>query len=94
MIIHKTISVGFAHFPFIYDDIRRVNWAHVVSLADSALYIAKNNGRNLTVGIESGPQELDIDFKEIVSDIKMGIEKEYLKLTSVKKNLTISQHKT
>jgi len=92
--IHKTISVGFAHFPFIPNDIENVNWSHVVSLADSALYIAKNNGRNLSVGIENGEKPLDIDFKEIVSNIKMGIENKYLDVVSLKKNLHISQHKT
>jgi len=94
--INKTVSVGFAHFPFVPNDIERVSWSQVVSLADSALYIAKNSGRNLTVGIECGNREMekDIDFKEIVSDIKMGIEKDHLKLISAKNNLKISQHKT
>lgn len=94
MIIRKTVSVGFAHFPFIPGDIKHANWHHVVSLADSALYIAKNSGRNVSVGIEWDDRELDIDFKEIVSDIKMGIEKKYLKLTSIEDDLTVLQHKT
>lgn len=92
--IRKTVSVGFAHFPFIPGDIKQANWHHVVSLADSALYIAKNSGRNVSVGIEWGERKLDIDFKQIVSDIKMGIEKKYLKLTSMENDLTILQHKT
>jgi diguanylate cyclase (GGDEF)-like protein len=94
--LRKTISVGFAHFPFIPDEISRVNWQHVVSLADSALYIAKNSGRNLSIGIEYGEKELDIDFKEVVSNIKMGVEKNYLKLVSVKNNnnLNLAQHKS
>lgn len=97
--IQRTVSVGFAHFPFIPNNTRQVTWPHVVSLADSALYIAKNNGRNLSVGIESGKNikritESDMNFKEIVSNIKMGIKKKILKLICNQDNLIISQHKT
>ncbi|MGD2085238.1 MAG: diguanylate cyclase [Candidatus Aminicenantes bacterium] len=96
--IQRTVSVGFAHFPFIPNNTRQVTWPHVVSLADSALYIAKNNGRDLSVGIECGKNikritESDMNFKEVVSNIKMGTKKRILKLVSHQDNLTISQHK-
>ncbi|MCP5051266.1 MAG: diguanylate cyclase [bacterium] len=94
--INKTVSVGFAHFPFIPNDIESVNWTHVVSLADSALYIAKNNGRNQSVGIEWGQQAIQqgIDFKDIVSNINKGVDQKYLKLIARKDHLEISQHKS
>ena len=97
--IQRTISVGFAHFPFILNNTRQVTWPQVVSLADSALYIAKNNGRNLSVGIQCGENikritESNMDFKEIVSNIKMGTKKKILKLICNQDNLIISQHKT
>jgi diguanylate cyclase (GGDEF)-like protein len=92
--INKTVSIGFAHFPFIANDIKTVTWNQVISLADSALYIAKNNGRNLTVGIKTGEKPLDIDSKEIISDIKMGKEKNYIELVSAKKNFKIPQPKS
>ena len=94
-ILRKTVSVGFAHFPFFQDDVEHVKWPHVVSLADSGLYIAKNNGRNLSVGIQCGEQalEVDRDFKDIVANIKMGVRKKYLEIVSTKTNLAISQHK-
>jgi diguanylate cyclase (GGDEF)-like protein len=91
--IKKTISVGFAHFPFIPNDTQSVNWSQVVSLADNALYIAKKNGRNLTVGIEHGEKKLDVPFKDVVSNIKMGFEKKYLKLNCTRSNLCVCQHK-
>jgi len=92
--IRKTVSVGFAHFPFIKNNTANVNWTQVVSLADSALFIAKNNGRNMSVGLEWGARKLDIDFKEIVSNVKMGIEKKYLKIISPNKDkLKVAQHK-
>jgi diguanylate cyclase (GGDEF)-like protein len=94
--IQKTVSVGFAHFPFIPNDIKTINWSHVVSLADSALYISKNNGRNMSTGLEFGGNKIKpgTDGKEIVSDIKNAIEKNYLKLVAYRKKLEISQHKT
>jgi diguanylate cyclase (GGDEF)-like protein len=92
--LQKTVSVGFTPFPLIPDDIRRANWSHVLSLADSALYIAKNSGRNVSVGIECGKRPLDIDFKKIVADIKMGIDQDYLEIISGKEysELKIVQH--
>ncbi|HLP44460.1 MAG TPA: diguanylate cyclase, partial [Candidatus Kapabacteria bacterium] len=92
--INKTVSIGFAHFPFINNDIQTFHWTQVISLADGALYIAKNNGRNLTVGLKSGQRPLDIDAKEIISNIKMGIDKNYIELVSSKKNLKTPQPKS
>jgi len=93
-VIHKTVSVGYSHFPMIANDIKKINWHQVISVADSALYIAKNNGRNLSVGIDIGERELDIDFKDIVSNIDIGIEKKYLKLVCAKTDLVIPKHKS
>jgi diguanylate cyclase (GGDEF)-like protein len=93
--LRKTVSVGFAHFPFFPDEVERVKWPHVVSLADSGLYIAKNNGRNLSVGIQCSERALEADsnFKDIVANIKIGVRKKYLEIISTKSNLVISQHK-
>lgn len=92
--INKTVSVGFAHFPFIPNDTRTINWSQVVSLADSALYLSKNNGRNMSVGLEFGGKEFKsgVDGKAIVSDIKKAIEKGYLKLIAHTENLEVLQH--
>ena len=92
--INKTVSIGFAHFPFITNDTQTFHWTQVISLADSALYIAKNNGRNLSVGLKTGQRSLDIDAKEIISNIKMGIDKNYIELVSSKKNLKTPQPKS
>lgn len=91
--IKKTVSVGFAHFPFIPNDTKKVDWTQVVSLADSALYISKNNGRNMCVGIEWGEKKLDIDFNDVVTDIKMGLDKKYLRFISNRDDLEVVQSK-
>jgi diguanylate cyclase (GGDEF)-like protein len=94
IVINKTVSIGFAHFPFIPGDTKSVHWTQVISLADSALYIAKKNGRNLTVGIKAGQRSLEIDAKVITADITLGIEMDYLELLSSKKNLKTPQPKS
>lgn len=49
-----TCSVGIAHYPFYRDDRERVAWEQVVTLADRALYLAKEQGRDGWISIESG----------------------------------------
>ncbi len=45
--------VGFAFFPFLPAAPRNVSWEQVVAIADRALYVAKESGRNCWVGILS-----------------------------------------
>jgi predicted signal transduction protein with EAL and GGDEF domain len=56
--LRKTCSVGFASFPYLPRKPDAVRWAEVVDLADQALYIAKQAGRNTWVGFSS-PAELE-----------------------------------
>ena len=51
----KTASIGFAAFPFIAESPRAISWTQVVDLADQALYVAKNGGRNTWAGIAAMP---------------------------------------
>lgn len=44
--LEKTVSVGFASFPFLQADPGAAGWHQVIDLADRALYQAKQNGRN------------------------------------------------
>lgn len=59
----KTCSIGYTGFPVVDRAPELVSFDHAVSLADHALYYAKNSGRNKTVGIGN------LDTECIKSDI-------------------------
>jgi len=48
-----TCSIGFASFPFYPAEPRLASWSEVTRLADQALYLAKEGGRNRWAGIEA-----------------------------------------
>ena len=48
--LHLTCSIGFAAYPFVPEDPRRVAWEEVVDVTDICLYAAKASGRNCWVG--------------------------------------------
>lgn len=50
-VIHTTCSTGFACFPFLRWDREKLGWEQVLTIADRALYVAKNTRRNAWVGI-------------------------------------------
>lgn len=63
-VVNFTCSVGFASYPFISASPLAVPWQGVVSIADEALYAAKNSGRNQWVGLfctSSTPNELEAE---------------------------------
>ena len=51
--IVASVSVGFAAFPFVPQAPNAVTWLQVVGLADHALYMAKQAGRNTWFGLAS-----------------------------------------
>ncbi len=48
--LHRTVSIGWAAFPWNMASPVDVNYEEVLALADRALYRAKNAGRNLAIG--------------------------------------------
>ena len=66
-----TCSIGFASFPFHADEPRLANWSEVTRLADQALYLAKEGGRNRWAGIEAAGKARDrAHFEQVCRDPK------------------------
>jgi len=55
--IRRTVSIGFAAFPFSPARPRAVTWEEVVDAADHGLYTAKRSGRNNCVGVAAAESE-------------------------------------
>jgi len=64
-----TCSIGFASFPFCAAQPRLATWSEVTRLADQALYLAKQDGRNRWAGVEAARPPRDRGhFEDICRD--------------------------
>jgi diguanylate cyclase (GGDEF)-like protein len=52
--VNGSVSVGFAAYPFVPAAPAGLGWPDIVGLADQALYMAKQNGRNTWCGLVAG----------------------------------------
>ncbi|MCB1049321.1 MAG: diguanylate cyclase [Acidobacteria bacterium] len=59
--VHLTVSIGFSYFPFNPTQSEKFGWEHVLDIADSALYLAKNSGRNAWFGLGPGSEPFTPD---------------------------------
>jgi diguanylate cyclase (GGDEF)-like protein len=55
--VKKTVSIGYATYPFIANQPDAVGWEQVINIADVALRAAKNSGRNSWIGLASGSDD-------------------------------------
>jgi diguanylate cyclase (GGDEF)-like protein len=71
--LRLTCSIGFAAYPFLEDDPRRVSWQEVVDIADICLYAAKRAGRNCWLGARAhhspAPETLVRRMRESLDDV-------------------------
>jgi two-component system, chemotaxis family, response regulator WspR len=58
------VSIGWVPFPFDLKDAKRVVLERVLNLADAAVYLSKNSGRNRAIGVIPTPHWRDSLFDE------------------------------
>ena len=66
-----SVSVGFASFPFVPAFPSVVSWLQVVGLADQALYMAKQAGRNTWFGLVA---ESDVNLEALIPRLESDAE--------------------
>jgi len=70
-----TCSIGIASYPFIREHHQQLTWEQTLNVADKALYIAKNNGRNAWVSVsEKNVKQPEGLYKNLKSDIKLSAQ--------------------
>lgn len=70
----KTCSIGFACLPFLPVQPALLTWPQVVEIADQALYMAKNGGRNAWVGLYCNPHADQHDlFNRVIQNLPLAI---------------------
>jgi len=70
-----TCSIGIASYPFIKELHQQLSWDQTLNVADKALYIAKNNGRNAWVSVsEKNVKQPENLYRNIKSDMKLSYQ--------------------
>ena len=59
-IVRTTCTIGFACYPFVRTHPDRIDWEQILTLADGALFEAKNTKRNSWLGYLSTPKSVDV----------------------------------
>ncbi len=69
--VHLSCSIGFAFYPFDAARPSFFSWEQVIGVADRALYVAKESGRNIWAGILSTSRGRPADlFKRLNEDLE------------------------
>jgi diguanylate cyclase (GGDEF)-like protein len=69
-----TCSIGISHFPFVPENPQALNWEQVIDIADTALYMAKSEGRDRWVAIHRTDNTALDDGDHFLARIKTDIE--------------------
>ena len=64
-----TCSIGFAHLPFVPARPKLFGWEQVVNVADRALYLAKQKGRDGWAGLSSHPSIARVADDDVVAAV-------------------------
>lgn len=84
--IDCTCSIGLSHFPFLRDNPELLNWEQVIDVADMAVYMAKDCGRNGWVAIQGlrGPGDDDYEWfmQALRHDLRSLVDNGYVAVES------------
>ena len=70
-----SVSIGFASYPFLLEDLNRYSWHEVVEIADRCLLACKRRGRNGWLGLTDGSSlDRDLLLERLHSDFG-GLER-------------------
>ncbi|MFQ5350633.1 MAG: diguanylate cyclase, partial [Thermoanaerobaculia bacterium] len=69
-----TCSIGFAHLPFVPARPELFGWEQVINVADRALYLAKQKGRDGWAGLSSHPSIAGLPNDALVSAVTDSTE--------------------
>ncbi len=72
--VKLTCSIGFAHLPFVPARPKLFGWEQVVNVADRALYLAKQQGRDGWAGLASHPSIARLPDDELLSAVTDSTE--------------------
>ena len=67
-----TASIGYTCFPFFPKEPHRLSWDQVLSIADRAMYLVKQSGRNGWVGILSNGNTTSQDLDGLTDSLSFA----------------------
>ncbi len=74
--LQLTCSAGFCCYPFY--NLNYFSWFDIVNIADSALLLAKREGKRMAVGVKEGEREIKNEDLERIKETLLDAEKEGL----------------
>lgn len=82
-VLHKTCSIGYIAYPFDQEQPDLLSFEQTVTLADLAMYHAKDEGRNRAIYISRGEQWGGANdyLGQIISSLEFGVTNSYLTIT-------------
>jgi len=72
-VLKRTVSLGFAFYPFLPGRPDLFDWQKIIDLADLSMYAAKRGGRNAWVGLlaapEADPERLEAGLPTCIEEL-------------------------
>ncbi len=78
--VKKTTSLGYVSLPFFDEEPSLLEFEQAVQLADQALYIAKESGRNRAVPELAGKVPEGSDLGRVARSVQWGVDNGYVRI--------------